>query len=167
MPTWALTLAFWLHMAATIVWIGGLFYHSAILTPTLSRSLSPVDLARNLALLRRRFNPLAWLSLAVLVATGLIQMSANPSYDGFLSIANRWASAILAKHLATAAMVVLAAYQTWYLQPQLERRLLLGSRPEGESAGVNDLSRRQGRLMQLNLLLGLLVLALTAVARTA
>src|SRR5436190_9397084 len=41
----------------------------------------------------RRFNPLAWISLAVLVASGLTQMSASKNYQGLLRIANPWAAA--------------------------------------------------------------------------
>jgi len=33
----ALTVAFWLHMAATIVWIGGLFYQAVVVNPALER----------------------------------------------------------------------------------------------------------------------------------
>lgn len=160
-PLWALTLAFWLHMAATVVWIGGLFYQAAVLNPALARHLPPREQAALLESLRRRFQPLAWLSLAVLVVTGLVQMSGNPNYQGFLAVENRWAAAILAKHLVVLLMVGVAAYQTWAIQPRLVRLLL---RPEEPPEG--PLSRAR-RLNALNLALALLTLGLTALARTA
>lgn len=142
-------------MAATVVWIGGLFYQSVVLAPALSQADDPAPLLERL---QQRFQPLAWLSLAVLVGTGLVQMSANASYQGLLSIANPWSQAIFAKHLAIGLMLLVAAYQTWVLQPRLARQALLG-------AG-QDSRKRYGRLAKLNLVLGILVLGLTAVART-
>jgi uncharacterized membrane protein len=34
-PTWALSLAYTLHMLATVVWIGSLFYQSLFLLPAI------------------------------------------------------------------------------------------------------------------------------------
>ncbi len=167
MPPWALTIAFWLHMVATVVWIGGLFYHAAVLLPALQQRWPHEDQARLLDRLRRRFDPLAWLSLAVLVASGLVQMAANPQYQGFLSIENRWSAAILIKHIAIGGMVIAAVYQTWSLQPALERALLMITQARGEASPAAPLILRLKALVRLNFGLGLLVLALTAIARTA
>jgi len=110
----------------------------------------------------------AWISLAVLVFTGLSQMAAHPSYAGFLAIDNRWAQAILAKHLAFGAMVLVAGWQTWGVQPHLGRLLLLQA--AGAEASGSELPRtlrRFDRLTRANAALALVVLALTAVARTS
>lgn len=163
MPTWALTLAYWLHMAATVVWIGGLFFQAAIVAPALTATLEPQAALKLLRSLRQRFSPLAWFSLALLTATGLTQMSGSPHYDGLLQIDNRWSAAILAKHAVIGLMVIAAAIQTWLLQPQLERALLRPETPEASGASAT----RYQQLTSVNLVLGLVVLALTAIARTA
>jgi uncharacterized membrane protein len=150
-----LALAFWLHMAATIIWIGGLFFQSVILAPALSRIDDPAALLERL---QNRFQPLAWLSLAVLVGTGLVQMSANANYEGVLAISNAWSRALLAKHLTIGLMFLIAAYQTWVLQPRLARLAMLNQ--------SGQLQQRYSRLAQINLALGILVLGLTALART-
>ncbi|MGH2619083.1 MAG: DUF4149 domain-containing protein [Anaerolineales bacterium] len=161
MQSWTLTLAFWLHMAATVVWIGGLFFQALVLPPTLRRV---AERGQVLEALRRRFQPLAWLSLAVLIGTGLTQMAANPNYTGLLSIENSWSRAILAKHLGVAFMVGVGAYQTWFVQPELARMAILEARTPQADHG--PLLRRQERLSRLNLALGIAVLAFTAIART-
>jgi uncharacterized membrane protein len=163
MPAWALTLAYWVHMAATVVWIGGLFFQAVVVSPALSATLPPEQAARLLRSLRRRFSPLAWFSLVLLIATGLTQMSGSPHYTGLLQIGNTWSAAILAKHLVIGLMVLAAAAQTWLLQPELERALL---RPEPTGASQHS-AQRYRQLTSVNLVLGLVVLALTAVARTA
>lgn len=156
----ALTIAFWLHMAATIVWIGGLFYQAVVVNPALQSRAA--DRGPLLEAMRRRFLPLAWLSLAVLIGTGLIQMSGSPNYEGLFSLANPWSRAIFTKHLAVAAMILVAAYQTWVLTPRMARLAL-----KNEAGATDEAVRRQARLNQINLVLGILVLGLTAVARTA
>jgi uncharacterized membrane protein len=161
LPRLALTLAYWLHMAATVVWIGGLTFQTIILAPALDGS--PELLER----LRRRFEPLAWLSLAVLIGTGLLQMSASPNYTGLLSIRNGWSAAILAKHLVIGLMLVLASIQTWWIQPRLARLILIAAHTSDEPADVQVLRRRQLRLLRLQTVLSVVVLALTAAARSA
>lgn len=165
-PDWALTLAFWLHMLATIAWIGPLAALALFLIPIGRRSLAPDDFADLLTEVQRRLDPLAWFSLVTLVATGLIQMSGNPNYEGLLSINNRWAAAILAKHVAFAGMIAVSAAMTWKVLPALRRAAFRRAhgkrRPEDEQAYVHE-----SRLINLNLLLSLVVLALTALARTA
>ena len=155
----ALTIAFWLHMAATIVWIGGLFYQAVVVNPALERF--PDQRGRLANDLRRRFQPLAWLSLFVLVGTGLLQMSGNPNYDGLFAISNPWSRTILAKHVAIGLMVLVAAYQTWVLNPRLSRLAL-----KQEATASDQVAGEISRLNRISLAL-VLGLGLTALARTA
>jgi uncharacterized membrane protein len=148
-------------MAATVVWIGGLFFQAWVLPPVL-RKLP--ERGQVLEALGRRFQPLAWLSLAILIGTGLTQMAANPNYTGVLSFENAWSRAILAKHLAVGLMVAVGVYQTWVVQPGLARIAILEAHTPQASHG--PLHRRQDRLARLNLALGIAVLACTAIART-
>jgi uncharacterized membrane protein len=160
-PFGLLALAYWLHMAATVVWIGGLVFQSLILAPVIVEGSDVLDRVR------RRFEPVAWLSLAVLIGTGLMQMTASPQYTGFLAIDSTWSAAILAKHIVIGGMVLLAGYQTWGLQPQLARLKLAASRSSQDPAAVEALRRRRRRLLRVETVASVLVLALTAVARSA
>lgn len=165
MTTPWLALAFWLHMLATIVWVGGLALMALVVWPSARTVLGPGPQLN--ALVRewqRRFNPLAWISLAVLVVTGLMQMTVNPNYEGFLRVENGWAWAILLKHIAVGGMVGLGVWQQWGLQPALARLALLETRGR-PAAEAETLRRRELTLTRLNLGCGVLVLAFTALAR--
>lgn len=155
-------------MLATVVWIGGLVFQSLVLHPALNPALPLAEQPRLLEAVRRRFQPLAWLSLGVLIVTGLVQMSAHPSYQGLLAVHNAWSRSILVKHLVIAGMLALAGYQTWILQPELDRAALRVARQlEQPSLQLEALVRRQRRGVRWNLALSVIVLALTALARTA
>jgi uncharacterized membrane protein len=159
-PQWVLAAAYWLHMLATVVWIGSLSALALLVLPAAQRSLSATALADLLTALQRRLDPLAWLSLLVLTATGLLQMSASPSYDGLLAITNPWAAAILVKHLVIAGMVGISAWITWGVLPALQRQ-------RDATAADPAATQRAVWLLRLNLILGIVVLGLTAIARAA
>lgn len=167
MPNWVLTAAYSMHMLATVVWIGGLVFQAVFLLPAIQSRLEPSDQLRLMTTLRKRFTPLAWLSLALLTATGLTQMVAHPSYEGMLAIGSRWSLAIFAKHITILLMVGATAYQSLALHPAYERLLLLQAKAVPSQVDANILDRSARRLLWLNLVLSTLVLVLTAVARTA
>jgi uncharacterized membrane protein len=168
-PYWALSLAYWLHMLATVVWIGGLAATALLVLPAARRSLDGQAYSKFLADLQRRMDPLAWTSLVFLVGTGLFQMSANPNYLGLLAIDNRWSVAILLKHLVFLAMTGVSVYLTWGLLPRIQRLALLAARRSEtpEPGEIEHLHSQELGLLRLNLILALVVLALTALARAA
>ncbi len=168
-PIWALSLTYWLHMLATVVWIGALASLALLVLPAARRSLPVPVYVDFIGHIQRRLDPAAWFCLVVLAATGLIQMSANPNYQGFLAIDNRWAIAILTKHILFLGMMVLSGYMTWGLLPQLRRLAMLQARSmeTEDDPFAQKLIRQETWLMRLNLLMGVMVLALTALARTS
>lgn len=167
-PPILLAFAYWLHMLATVAWLGGLFTLALLVLPAARRSLEAPAYAALIERLQKRLQTLGWLSLAVLTGTGMFQMSAHPSYGGFLSIDSPWAAAILAKHLVIGLMVAAAAYSTWGLMPAIRRTALLraAGKPVDDRRAAS-LERRETLLLWANIVLSALVLALTALARAS
>ena len=162
---WILAISYWLHMLATIVWVGGLALMALVVWPGARAVLGPgPELASLIRRLQQRFGLMAWGSLAVLVATGLTQMVSNKNYDGVLVISNPWALALLVKHVSIGAMIMIGLYMQMTLQPALARMALLEARghaaPEAEK-----LRQRELNLTRLNLVCGVMVLGFTAIAR--
>jgi uncharacterized membrane protein len=162
-----LALAYWLHMLATVAWIGSQVAVVLIVRPAL-RSLDKAGQLSGpfLDRIQKRLQPITWFSLAVLAGSGLFQMSANPHYQGFLVISSPWAVSLLVKHLVFGLMIALNAYLTWGLLPDLDREVLrhLNGLPAPRLA---LLRRREAWLLGTNLALGLVVLALTAFLRAS
>ncbi len=165
-PPLGITIAYWLHMLATVVWLGGLAAVSLFVLPAARKTLEPAAFGSLLTQIQARLQPVGWFSLAVLALTGMFQMSASPFYEGLLAIGNAWSVAILAKHLVIGLMVLASAYMTWGLLPALQRTVLLraaGRKVDEDRAAA--LQRREVWLLRLNLALSVVVLALTALAR--
>lgn len=168
MPGWILILAYSLHMLATVIWIGGISFQAILLIPLTVSGSKPHSISPFNERLFRRFQPLAWLSLAILTVTGLMQMTSNPSYAGFLNFTSRWSVAILLKHIAIIGMVALLAYQSWVIYPHWSREKLRSTHnADGLNASEANIIQQDNRLVRIHLLLSILILFLTAIARTS
>lgn len=155
------------HLLATAVWIGGLLITTLLVWPEMRRTLetSPA-LYTLLQRIRKRFAPISNFALAVLITTGLTQMSLSPHYDGFMTFENTWSRVMLAKHLVIVAMVVVGLILQTVIFPALERTTLLLEREKGDKVAWEALRRREIRLTWLNVVLGVCVLGLSAWAGT-
>jgi len=166
-PTWAIALVYWLHMLATVAWLGGLAAIAILVLPTAKRVLKPADQLAFIDGIQRRLEPLAWFSLAILIVTGLFQLSINPHYNGFLSTSGQWSLAILTKHTLIILMIVVSAIQTWEVLPAIRRGLIRIEKGGVDEAEVKRLQKRETLLLRLNIVLSVLILAATAFARAS
>ncbi len=165
-PPWALLLSFWLHMLVTVIWLGSLAALAVLVLPSMRRNFKPAEYASWLTFLNERLDPLTWLALGLLTFTGLVQMEANPNYPGLFNLSNTWAQAICLKHIAFVGMIAVSGYVTWSLTPALRRAAI--TRAKGRQTNADQLLiRRFQLLVTLDLVFGLLILAFTALARTA
>ena len=164
-PNWVLALIYWLHMLATVAWIGSLVAISILVLPASTRTLKLVDQVSFIAALQKRLEPIAWFCIGLLVVTGLFQMSLNSHYNGFLDTSSQWSLAILIKHILGVIMVVVSAIQTWEVLPAIHRTLLKKDMASEEE--LARLNKRETNLLRINLILSALILLATAFARAS
>jgi len=165
-PTWAIALTYWLHMLATVTWVGSLAAMMLLVLPAMKRTLDAETQLIFLEAIQKRLEPIAWFSISLLILTGLFQMSVNPHYDGFLSLSTQWSLAILAKHILGMGMVVVSAIQTWDVIPAIRRAIMISKKIK-DTARLDALRRREITLLRINSGLAVLILLATAVARAA
>jgi uncharacterized membrane protein len=170
MPVSILALNYWLHLIATIIWVGGLAALILVIWP----GISVVSLKNNgeqhsnlthlLDVIENRFRALANLSLVVLITTGVIQMADDPHYEGFLKIDSIWAIGMLAKHAVIALIIALMFFAQFNIGPALSRAVMLARK--GNMVSQAEESKLRARLKTLNVVsfaLGVIVLLLTAI----
>jgi uncharacterized membrane protein len=160
-----LAIIFWLHMLATVVWIGSLAAINLLFLPASTRTLKLPDQLSLISALQKRLEPLAWFCMGILLVTGLFQLSTSPHYDGFLDISTQWSLAILVKHGLAVLMVVVSAMQTWEVLPAIQRILL--KKESANEAELAKLQKKEVLLLRLNLILSALILGATAYARVS
>ena len=162
MNFWILALSYWIHLVATVIWLGGLALTVLVAWPALRRG----TLESNQWLdIQKRFLPWANGSLVILLITGFVQMTNDTHYNGFMVLDSIWAWAMLLKHGAYVGMVVISFYLQGMLYPEMTRlALALAKKPKLMAVEAAQLEQREKRLLQVNWACALLVLLFTAVA---
>lgn len=160
-----LAVIYWLHLLATVTWIGSLAAINLLFLPASKRTLKLPDQLSLISALQKRLEPLAWFCMGILLVTGLFQLSTSPHYNGFLDISTQWSLAILVKHGLAVLMVVVSAIQTWEVLPAIQRILM--KKETANEAELKKLQKKETLLLQLNLLLSALILGATAYARVS
>lgn len=122
---WLLTLSYFVHLLATVIWLGGLALTLIMVLPAMQTGkLGQI----NWLAWRQAF--IWWVngSLVALLISGFYQMTVDPNYGGFLVLDGIWAWAMLLKHIAYAGMVGISLYLQFGLYPAIERANLLAQK---------------------------------------
>ena len=163
MPNLLLSIANFLHLLATVTWIGGLVLMRLVVQPALAVAVKEgtLDGTQRRAVhcaIARRLGSFTFGAIVLFIISGLAMLSRNANFAGILSFSTLWAQVILLKHAVVAVLIVTSAYQIRAVSWRLS---------EGSTASETDIARWQERhqdLADVNLLLGVVVLGLTAVA---
>lgn len=160
--SWILAISYWIHLLATIIWLGGIALMLLIAWPALRQG----TLASNQwYAMQRRFLPWINVSLVILLITGFVQMTLDSNYSGFLQIDSVWAWAMLLKHIVFIIMVIIVVYVQAVLYPAMDRLALLeGKRPQLAEQEHQALQQRELRVLRLNMVCAAAVLLMTAIA---
>lgn len=162
MNFWVLAISYWIHLLATVIWLGGLALFVLVAWPALRQGTLE---SNQWVLLQKRFMPWANGALVILLISGFVQMTNDIHYNGFLVLDSIWAWSMLLKHIAYAGMVIISFYLQGILYPAMSRvSQLLASKPKLAAVETAQLSQREQTLLRLNLFCAVLVLLFTAVA---
>ncbi len=149
----------WLHLLATVLWIGGMAVNILVLMPSVKESLEPRIAGGFLASVMKRFRLLVYSSISLLVATGVVIMLFSRSYLGPLQLGNAWSQVLIVKHVFVAVLILLAVYGFEVLAPKV--RSVAAQGPSPELAGLQKL---QMKVATVAFLLGVVILLLTGIA---
>lgn len=111
-----------LHVLAAAVWVGGAIALTFVAVPY-ARSLAGEQRAEALRTLGRRWRPLGWGALAVLIATGISSAEEEGWFHG-----SGFGAVLIAKVAGVAALVCLAFAHDFVLGPGLARQMRDGRR---------------------------------------
>jgi len=159
---WVLAFSYWIHLLSTVIWFGSLILMSLAAWPALQKGSLMVN---SWLALQKRLTPWANLSLVLLLITGFLQMTNDVNYSGFFVIDSTWAWAMLVKHIAFTAVVIVTAYLQFFLYPAVERvTLLLEKRPQLAQKQQEKLAQREKNVLRVNLVCSAAILLFTGVA---
>jgi len=152
----------WLHLTATILWIGLAVNSVLVFMPLSRRHIPQTAMGDYISDLRNRAAAVVWTALAIFAVSGFILMLLSDSFKGFGDyFANTWTIIITVKHLVIGIMAVLAIYQLNSVMPRLAAAL------KSNAPGAGTLAARQKSVAAWIAGLGILVLLLTSVAEVS
>ena len=154
----AATIVDWLHLLATVSWIGGIFIIAFIVSPSVEESLEPPVRLRFMSSYIKRFRVMAFVSMGVLVITGVAMMLFDPQHAGIYGPDTTWGLFLMLKHIFVLILIILAIYILRVLLPGIEKAGSKGPSPE-----MAKLQNRQKTISIISFMVALLVLLFTAV----
>ena len=147
----------WLHLMATVAWIGGMFTNFIIYLPVIGKSLDPPTIGKLMGGVMKRFRVMVYSSIGIFVLTGLIRAISFGRLEGLFQFQERWAIIFVLKQVVFVAMVILAIYAFEFLAPKVARMAASGPSPE-----LGRIQKFQMSMAKTGLILGITLLALTA-----
>jgi uncharacterized membrane protein len=139
----------WLHLVATVIWIGGIAFILFIAIPS-AKELLGSGASRIMAIISRRFTPFANYSILLLIVTGIFIMLLNGGFNADLSY-------FALKHTAVLIMIIIHFYRGFVIAPKILR---------AQAAQKLKLQKLSLSLVKVNFVLGLGVLLLSAIIAT-
>lgn len=155
-PTLQIILDF-LHLMATIAWIGGMFFNFLVVLPTATKALDPQTMGKFMGMLFKRVRVVVYTSLIILFITGIPMKIADEFYVGVISFTNSWEVLGFVKHVFVGLLALMAIYSFEVVLPKVSKLA-----KEGPSPKLNGLKKKQLVLGSISFLFGIIIILLSA-----
>jgi uncharacterized membrane protein len=147
----------WIHLIATVAWIGGMFTNFFIYIPSMAKSLEPQAAGRLMGAVMKRFRVMVYVSMAVFLISGILLGRMDLSPDVMVSARNEVVNILIFKIPLFLLMVFLAIIAFEVIAPRTARLAA-----EGPSPKLQKAQRSQKILAVIGFILGLIILVLSA-----
>lgn len=145
---------YWLHLIATVTWIGGIIFILFIAIPS-SKQVLGAESGKLMGEISKRFTPLVNYSIILLIITGFVLTGFNKQFSGIGDFRNNWTVVLSLKHILVLGMVVIHFYRGLVLAPKIVKTESITEKTSLQKLSLN--------LVKVNFYAGLLVLLLSGV----
>jgi uncharacterized membrane protein len=149
-----LAVSYWLHLTATVVWIGGIAFILFIAIPSAKQVLG-ADAGKLMGEISKRFIPIANYSIIFIVVTGAALTGFNKQFSGIGNFGNSWSLTLIMKHVLVFVMVAVHFYRGLILAPKIARTETISKKTSLQKLSLN--------LVKVNFCLGVMVLLLSGI----
>ncbi|MFB0564312.1 MAG: DUF4149 domain-containing protein [Candidatus Aminicenantaceae bacterium] len=147
----------WLHLFATVAWIGGITYIFFILVPVARKTLEPPLMGKLMMAVTLRFRILVYVCMVALIGTGIGIQQLSMGYLIY-DFGNIWSVFLFIKHIIFLVMIIIGIIVAEGMGPKIAKLTAKGPSPE-----VARLQKTQMSLAVVNLFLGIITLVLTGI----
>lgn len=147
-----LSASYFLHLLATVVWIGGIIMILLVILPSAKTSLESAPMISGLMKeITKHFTPMANISIFVLLVTGIVTAFYNKNFTNILDFSNHWNLVMFLKHIFVALMIIIHFYRGLILNPKIGKLSL-----QVDESQIAKLRKYSLDLVKANLVLGVL-----------
>ncbi len=150
------TVVTFVHILAACTWVGGMIYLNLVFLPALG-TIEPSAAGKLMGENAKRFSMLAWVSVILLIITGLMQTTSGLLFD----ISTDYGMYLTIKVLIVMIMITIGLYITLVLAPKI--RKLAPQEGAAPSPEFLSLQKRLPLLARTNMILGISVLFLISI----
>jgi uncharacterized membrane protein len=143
---------YWIHLVATVFWIGGTTFIIFIAIPS-SRQVLGAESGKLMGEISKRFTPLANYSIILLFVSGIVLAGLNKQFSGVSILESSWTMALILKLVLFFSMTVIHFYRGLVLAPKIMRTTTQTEKTALQKLSIN--------LVKVNFTLGLSVLLLS------
>jgi len=147
----------WIHLVATVSWIGGMFTNLIIYIPAVGKTLEPPAAGKLMGTVMKRFRVMVYLSMAVFLISGILLGSLDLNSGESISSRNEMVVILIFKIPLYSLMLILAIVSFEVVAPRAARIAA-----DGPSARLQKVQKSQKIMAIIGFLLGLIILALSA-----
>ena len=143
---------YWIHLVATVIWIGGITFIIFIAIPS-SKQVLGAESGKLMGEISKRFTPLANYSIVLLFVSGIVLAGLNKQFSGVRVLESNWTMALILKLVLFFSMTAIHFYRGLVLAPKIMRTATQTEKTALQKLSIN--------LVKVNFALGLSVLLLS------
>jgi len=148
---------YWLHIIATVVWIGGIVFILYVLIPKTKQILGE-EAGKIIGEISKRFKLFADLSIIILILTGIGLSFINIPTSNHGISRDSWTILVILKHLLVLLMVLIHLYRNKILAKKIKKISVSSKKVFLQKLSLN--------LVKIVFIFGLIVLLLSVIAST-
>lgn len=164
------TISYWLHLLATVIWIGGIFLILFAVLPSAKEYLGK-EASGFMSIISKKFTPFANYSILILVITGIFMISFNRGFNSLAALETIYSKILFLKILIVAVMIIIHFYRGLMLNPRIAKISSMIEESSGEarekvSSQISNLKNLSLNLVKINFGLGMIILILSGLLLT-
>lgn len=146
----------WIHLMATVAWIGGMFTNFFIYIPAMGKTLDPPVAGKLMGAAMKRFRVMVYTSIVVFAISGILLAYLHLDSAQAVSFKNQVVAILIFKVPLYVIMVILAIFAFEVIAPRVARIAA-----EGPSQKLLKAQKTQKTLAMAGFVLGVLILAIS------
>lgn len=147
----------WMHLMATVAWIGGMFTNFFIYMPATRMVLETPSAGKLMGAIMKRFRILVYVSMCLFLLSGMVMGMLINAPGEVITRGESWGILLTIKIVIFTIMVILALYAFEVLVPKVGKLAAAGPSPE-----LARLQKIQILLAVLGFVFGMIILAISA-----